>query len=393
MGPRQAQDAVEAPTQTWGQESLGRTAIASDLAGTRSIRKRLIRQALSWMTVADRVGGRDNNFNAMRFVAASLVVFSHSYALSGHIAEEPLARAVGILDFGGVAVIIFFVISGFLVTRSAQLTPNLGYFVRARLLRIWPGLMLTAMLSVFVLGPVATELPLRDFFLASETWTYLVSIPIFDVGHNLPGVFTRNPVPHGVNGSLWTIQVEVWLYAVTAALVLVRILKTPIAANLLCTGCVIGYLLFPNAVIPWIPRHDAYMTPRLVGSFLVGSMLYTNRRMVPLGTVSGVVLIVLAIMSIGTSLLGILFYVTIGYWVILLALHPQFYLPFLNSHADYSYGIYVFAFPVQQTIISIAGPRSPLFLFAMSYPIVLALAAMSWTWVESRALKLKGTHS
>lgn len=348
--------------------------------------------ALGWTSVADRVRGRDNNFNAIRVVAASLVVLSHSYALSGHGEEEPLARTVGILDFATLAVITFFVISGFLVTRSAHVAPTLGSFVRARFLRIWPGLVVTALLSVFVLGPIATVLSLRDFFHDSETWKYLASIPILDVGRGLPGVFIGNPMSGGVNGSLWTIQVEAWLYAVVAILLVFRILEKPLSANLFYIGCIVGYFLFPDDVIAWIPRNEGYMTPRLVGSFLVGSMMYTNRRMVPLGPATGIALVALAAMSIKTGFFGTLFYVALGYWVILLALHPRLYLPFLNTRSDYSYGIYVFAFPVQQTVVAIAGPRSSLFLFAVSYPLILGLAMMSWTWVESRALRLKGRY-
>ncbi|MEP6655965.1 MAG: acyltransferase [Betaproteobacteria bacterium] len=292
-----------------------------------------------WTSVADRVRDRDNNFNVMRFVAASLVVLSHSYALSGRGAKEPLARTVEILDFATLAVIIFFVISGFLVTRSAHFAPTLGSFIRARFLRIWPGLVVTALLSVFVLGPIATVLPLRDFFHDSQTWKYLASIPILDVGHGLPGVFIGNPMSGGVNGSLWTIQVEAWLYAVVAVLLVFRILQKPLPANLFCIGCIVGYFLFPDEVMAWIPRHDEYMTPRLVGSFLVGSLMYTNRRMVPLGPATGIALVALAGMSSKTELFGTLFYVAVGYWVILLALHPRLYLPFLNTRADYSYGI------------------------------------------------------
>ena len=81
-------------------------------------------------TLGARDGGRDNNLNLLRFAAASLVVYSHSYPLSGHLADEPLARLTRIFDFASVAVIVFFAISGYLVarsfdrSRSAQLCPR-----------------------------------------------------------------------------------------------------------------------------------------------------------------------------------------------------------------------------------------------------------------------------
>lgn len=95
-------------------------------------------------TVAERIGDRCNNFALIRFAAATLVVFSHSFALSGHVEAEPLARLTGILDFATAAVLSFFIMSGFLIVRSASFSKGILSYVRARILRIWPGLVFTA---------------------------------------------------------------------------------------------------------------------------------------------------------------------------------------------------------------------------------------------------------
>src|SRR5215475_7895409 len=233
-------------------------------------------------TVADRLAGRNNNFGLMRFLAASLVVLSHSFALNGQFRNEPLSRLTGILDLGTAAVIAFFVISGLLVTRSALLSATLRRFVRARLLRIWPALILTAVVTAFLLGAIATTLPLGRYFREPDTWLYAGLVPLLDVGRLLPETFFTNPFGRGVNGSLWTIQVEAWLYLVVGCLMLIRATRHAAAFNAFLVLALIAYVLFPGPVLAWIPRHDEYMTPRFIGCFMLGAAFCVNARFVPL---------------------------------------------------------------------------------------------------------------
>lgn len=341
------------------------------------------------LTVADRISDRRNNFGLIRFVAASLVVFSHAYPLTGHITDEPLARLVRIMDFASAAVIIFFVVSGFLVTRSAFLSTTSFRFVQSRLLRIWPALIVTAVVTAFVLGPIATALPLAEYFSAEDTWLYAIAVPFLDVGRFLPGTFLTNPLPRGVNGSLWTLQVEAWLYFVVGCLVLLRVTRHRAVFNSFVLVALTAYFLFPAQIVEWIPRHDAFMTPRLVGSFILGALVYSNAKLVPLNFLSGLALIVISFLTADTPFFGFFFYLTFGYWVILIALHPALYVARWNDRVDYSYGIYVFAFPIQQTLVALIGPVTPLLLFAVCYPLIVAAAAVSWWLVESKALALK----
>ena len=343
------------------------------------------------LTIANRIADRSNNFGLIRFIAASLVVFSHSYPLTGHIDDEPLARVWKFADLAGLAVISFFVISGFLVARSAFLSPTLSQFVRARLLRIWPALMLTAVFTALFLGPVATILTWRQYFSSGDTWLYAVGIPSLDVGRFLPGTFLTNPLPRGVNGSLWTIQIEVWLYVVMGCAALLRLTRRAAAFNAFIAIALTGYVLFPTQVLEWIPRHDAQMMPWLVVSFILGALIYFNAKHIPLSLVLGAAMVVVTCFAASTPLFGIFFYSTFAYSVILIALHPALYVARWNQRADYSYGIYLFAFPIQQTLVSVIGPSDPRLLFAISYPGIVLAAAASWSLVESKALAFKAT--
>lgn len=344
-------------------------------------------------TVGSQLLAGANNFNALRFLAASAVVFSHCYALSGHLDAEPLAViSAGIIDIGTAAVMAFFVISGFLITMSAQSQRSLAHFVAARFLRMWPGLLLTT-LVVFLVGPLLSHASLADYFSSSENWRYLIYASTLDVGVNLPGVFANNPVPHSVNGSLWTIQVEVWLYAATAILMMLGVMRHVKLLSLVCFSAVLAFLLFHEQMLPWMVRQESVMMPRLIGCFLLGSLLYANAQRVPLSLPLGFALLFATALSIWYFWFVWVLYIAFAYWVLLLALHPRLQLSTPAFRSDYSYGIYIFAFPIQQSVVSLCGVNDPMKLFLGSYPIILVFAAMSWHGVESKALGLKRLFS
>lgn len=126
------------------------------------------------MKVAIAAHGRDNNFNLIRLLAALAVMVSHSFALAlGGGSFEPFRSSLG-MSPGMIAVDVFFATSGFLVTASLLSRRNPIEFIRARGLRIFPGLLVVLALTVFVLGPVFTSLPLSTYFTEWETYRYLV---------------------------------------------------------------------------------------------------------------------------------------------------------------------------------------------------------------------------
>jgi len=150
-----------------------------------------------------------NNFDFVRLLAATLVFLSHQHVLTGH---GELLLLPG-LSAGAVGVGVFFAVSGFLVTQSWMRDPHLVRFAVKRLLRIWPGLAVAVFLTVFVVGSAATSLPLGDFLSSRATYDYF-NILRFKIYYVLPGVFEGNPYPRGVNGSLWTIPIEVQWYVI-----------------------------------------------------------------------------------------------------------------------------------------------------------------------------------
>ena len=147
-----------------------------------------------WLGTAAR--GRDNNLNLIRMVAASAVLVSLAWPQTyGVGVVEPLELATH-HSLGRLSVYVFFAISGFLVAASFARSATLTRFVAARSLRLLPGLLVSLLLVSFVLGPLATRLPLADYLAARGTWMAVVqNITLFSPQFWLPGVFNDNPFP------------------------------------------------------------------------------------------------------------------------------------------------------------------------------------------------------
>src|SRR5216684_3134518 len=153
---------------------------------------------------------RQNNFDALRLLAAISVIFSHSFLIAeGTQNNEWLILLTGNQSILGLpGVFVFFAISGFLVTQSFEQTPNPLHFLAKRTLRIFPGLFAATLVSAFVLGPLVTPLPLGAYLSRLEPYQYVVGNTLLDqTVHELPWVsFVANPVGLEINGSLWTLR-------------------------------------------------------------------------------------------------------------------------------------------------------------------------------------------
>ena len=181
----------------------------------------------------------ENNLDFLRFIAASLVIISHSSALAGS-GVEPfywLTKQQGTL--GELCVGVFFIISGYLICASYIKTQNVFKYFYARALRIFPGLVIVLLVAVFIVGPCFTNLKLKDYFNNPATFTYLRTVDLYQIQFSLPGVmFSSGKSGTSVNGSLWTLSYEFTCYIMVAILGLARVLKKE-----LVLGLFIGALL------------------------------------------------------------------------------------------------------------------------------------------------------
>src|SRR5271163_779741 len=185
-------------------------------------------------------GALQNNFDALRLIAAASVVFSYSFLIAeGTQKHEWLIRLTGNQSiFGLTGVFVFFAISGFLVTQSFEETGDPLRFLAKRALRIFPGLFVASALSAFVLAPFVTTLEPAAFFARPEPYKYVIGNTLLDTTvHELPGVmFVNNPVGLEINGSMWTLRVEFIMYLMVLGLGVTRLLILPMALLLLALG-------------------------------------------------------------------------------------------------------------------------------------------------------------
>ncbi|RYZ43246.1 MAG: acyltransferase [Myxococcaceae bacterium] len=337
-------------------------------------------------TLRQCLDGRRNNLDFIRFIAAVGVIFSHAFPLGqGAGAPEPFeAWTHGQMTLGRLCVAVFLIISGVLITQSFERSPGLARYLWARALRILPGLAGVLLVSAFLLGPALTELPLGRYFQSPETYLYVLrNLTLYQSQWNLPGVFPRNAYPGAVNGSLWSLSYEVGFYLLVAGLGATGLLRRPMA--------LLGWAV--AVLVPFVPRVGPRLNlwPELYLYFGGGLLLYLFRdrlRMSPWGALGCVVVLVV------TAQWGGLKYAVGGcgtYLVLYLAFLPSRLSGFAR-HGDFSYGVYVYAFPVQQTVTWLLGGTVAWWVNAtLSLPVVVLLAALSWHLVEKRALRLKNS--
>jgi peptidoglycan/LPS O-acetylase OafA/YrhL len=346
--------------------------------------------------LAVRVAGHDNNFDFIRWAAGTMVFVSHEYALVPGARSEPLAHlSGGFATFGTLGVDIFFVVSGLLVTRSLVERRAIGFYVVSRALRILPALAVVLALSAWVVGPTLTDLPLREYFARSDAWSYVArNLSLVDFQWGLPGVFTRNPVRDAVNGSLWTLQPEVQMYGLLLLMGVIAAAggnwRSQRRAILIGIGMV-------AAIIWGWARHgdlagqelEPSSLARLAPYFGLGALLYLVRRIVPSTVLLPAAAWIIAIALRGTAPFAPTFAVAVALTTVWLAYARLGSLKRWGRYGDFSYGLYIYAFPVQQTLVALFPAWGRSEHFAAAYAATLLCAVLSWRFIEAPALSLK----
>lgn len=331
----------------------------------------------STLTVVDRPDLNRNNFDAIRFGLAALVIFSHSFPLlSGSNATEPLYRLTGgQASLGGVAVEGFFILSGFLVTHSWARSDGIRAFLLKRARRIYPAFAVLSILSLLLVVPVACRIPfgtLPD----GPLWREAASLALLR-GVEPPGAFPQNSI-HAINGSLWSIPKEAGCYVGTAILGLAGALRRRACVPALLIAAILASLAFRI----WNLSYGA-LWAHVLPYFLAGMCVYLYRDRIPI-TTRGAALALLAFVpatlvphgwAVAAPLAG-------AYLLFWLGFNRTLGLHGWAKHGDFSYGMYLYAFPLQQLIVQEIGPTSPLALFALSLPASVAMGALSWHGVE-----------
>jgi peptidoglycan/LPS O-acetylase OafA/YrhL len=329
--------------------------------------------------LAALAAGRDNNLNAIRLGLALLVILSHSFPLATGREADPLSTfSHGLASFGSLAVDLFFFISGMLITASWLNSKSMNDYLRRRVLRIYPGYFCGIAFGFLAATVFAAE-PFGDLTAKLRTFRDVIFLGTDSMAGEW--MFPANHFPDAANGSLWTIFWEFICYVSVAVIGLWGFFKYR-RWILAVFACVVGYYIFKH-----LPDDKSMW--RIFTCFLSGTCVWLWRDKIP---VRGYLALIAGAIFVAATQLGpygavlmkaSAFYVTI--WVGYAARLP---LVAWCRKADFSYGTYLYAFPVQQMLAAV-GIQTPWTMFALAVPIVLAIAAASWFLVEKPCLDLK----
>lgn len=337
---------------------------------------------------------KDNNFNLIRFIAAFLVLFSHSFILAtGDPKTVPLKLLLG-TSWGTVAVDVFFITSGFLIAGSFFNRKTLLTFIWARVLRIYPALIVAMLFCVFIVGTYFTALGSLEYLSNLATYKYFIKniTLFFGINYHLPGVFTENPYVNSVNGSLWTLPLEVKMYAYLTLIGIIlaiteKLLTKKISPFIFFSLALIALITnIINHFIPFTPVHFS----RLFYMFFVGSACYQFRNKIILSYKGFFICATtLLVSSLNKEMFFVIYTCLLPYIIFCLAYIPKGTVRKFNNLGDYSYGIYIYAFPIQQSLIATIPNLSIFSMVIYSGIITLIMSYLSWHYIESNALKLK----
>ena len=329
---------------------------------------------------------RDNNLNLLRLVAAFMVLYAHAFAFYGNKSHSFL----NLDSFGGLGISIFFIISGYLIIKSWDSDPVWYRFLLKRSLRIFPALIIVIMFTAFILGPLFSRLSFNEYFAHQSLFLYLWNILLYPV-FALPGLLEEARVPNAINGSLWSLPIEFSLY-LTVLIIGVIFNKAKIAYLLLL-------ILFILVIMFWIWRGSEMLV--FYGSdlrqyflagiyFILGSCYakFNLNRFFSLSGAVGCLFLMLFFAGI-PELKKYLMWIFLPYIVLSFGLSASWLGSKINSLGDYSYGVYIYAFPIQQlTLLTYPGIGFYTYLLSTSL-LTLFFAVLSWHLIERRCLELK----
>jgi len=347
------------------------------------------------MRVADLAQGKDNNFNLIRIIAAYAVLIQHAFPLAlGPKTVVPLEVSLGV-TIGMIAVDVFFMTSGFLVTASLLARKSTVEFVWARVLRIFPALFVMLMLTVFGLGLFFTTLSPSSYLLNYWTRTYFINglTLLFGVSYELPGVFATNPYPNVVNGSLWTMPYELRMY-VTLAVAWAVLSLAPRVRSAVFPALVL-VAAFASGLAVVAARFGLLAESRWLDFFFMffsGAAFYVLRTRIPLSSRLFVTCLCVwaAAAAMGHAAFFVVYKLSLAYVLFFVAYVPAGWIRHYNRLGDYSYGVYIYSFPVQQSVAALLPGISVLSMVLLSSAFTFVLAGLSWHLIEKHVMGLKG---
>lgn len=320
------------------------------------------------------IKGKSNNLQALRFIAAVMVIISHSFSVGmGDSSKEWfIILTNGQLSMGNLAVAVFFCAGGYLIAKSMCKAKKFSTYFKARINRIFPLLIIVVGLSMFLLGPIMTNLNLKDYMSDVTLYKYALNGLLIPV-HELPGVFSNNIYGPTVNGSLWTLPVEFLCYIGCFLLYKLQMLKKKSflrSVPIVLIGCGGIYYL---AEIFNIELLLAVIRPGLL--FYIGIFYYVYRDDIVLEKKFAVLSTAAIVFFNYVGMLNFALILFFPYVLLYVCFGMKQISEKIGWLGNLSYGIYLCGFPIQQTIVAVfGGQMSPYINMLISVPITIIIA-------------------
>ena len=320
---------------------------------------------------------RSNNLNLVKFIAALFVIISHAYPLCKGAEYNDILSDLSrnSIAFGSLAVAIFFMSSGFFVTKSLLKSKDSKKYLHNRFIRIFPPLWFTLLVCIVVCGLFFSTYSLGKYFLSSDFFKYCLNFILIPI-HNLPGVFMNNIYPGVVNGPLWTLPIEFVCYLVLLLAYKLNLVnkKSYKYVALLFIVAFVGINLIPLSI-------KGYIQPCFL--FFWGSFYWIYRDKITMKNtyflISLVAFVLLIVLGYG--------HVASFLFVPYLTLYIAFCLPQCNNRlaslGNLSYDIYLCGWPIQQMIISLFGGSMLVGMnILISIPLSILVGYITYSLVE-----------
>lgn len=358
------------------------------------------------LSIGESLRGHSNALGLIRLVLAATVIVDHAFPLGGFGADPFFALTRGQASLGTIAVAGFFAISGYLIAKSG-LSADVLQFMWRRILRIFPAYWLVLLFTAFIVGPLLWWLgegrPLADYFTLGPQgpFYYFTANWTLNIGtYGIHDLLTET-TPYGreiggsaFNGSLWTLIYEWHCYLIIAVLVAFAVLAkakwiVP-AMTAFFLAMIVVSSIDNGAVVALVPWMSGTYTLLLGFTFLVGSSIALYSKVIPfddrIGILCGLVFLVTLRWG-GFSTVGT---IAGAYFVLYLGARLPKQVHWIGAKNDYSYGVYIYGFLVQQVTAYLGWYQwgyVPYVIIAMV--ISFALAWVSWHLVEKRAMAMK----
>lgn len=342
------------------------------------------------MTFSEALKRENNNIDLLRLFAATLVLWSHSFPLTfGDGSLEPVGQFFKITYAGKLGVAIFFFLSGLLVANSLIKKKSVPKFVISRFFRIWPGYLILLLVTVFVVGPFCTTLTTGDYFHSIQTWKYLIRNSIMSIDYSLPGCFADNAWANDVNGSIWSLPVEVscYIFMLGAYLLLAKLGENKKRVANVILLALIFISLIPTDAMGAFFNWTYFPGLGTQACFAAGVFFAVNQEKIELDfrLLLGFFLLTTVCwryVSVSSLLLSVsisLLLVYISTTKPVLALKLKY---------DISYGIYIWHFLIQQVLFMYLGKINVYLFFLISLVITVVISVLSYALVEKPCMDL-----